>query len=46
MLTLYLDCHVYYHPYHYLINMTDMRLGASGPWLGTQIGAGGTVTLA
>jgi hypothetical protein len=27
-------------------DVTDMTLGASGLWLGTQTGAGGTTTLA
>ena len=33
-------------PYHYPINVTDVTFGASGLWLGTQTGAGGTTTLA
>ena len=26
----------HYHPYHYLIDVTDVRLGASDLWLGTR----------
>ena len=36
----------HYHPYHQLIDETDMTLGASAHWLGTRIGAGGTANLA
>ena len=29
----------HYHPFHYLTDMTDVTLGASGHWIGTRTGA-------
>ena len=33
-------------PYHYLTDVTDVTLGASGVWLGTRTGTGGHATVA
>jgi hypothetical protein len=35
-----------YHPISPLSLVTNMTLGASGLWLGTQVEAGGTTTIA
>ena len=34
------------HPYHQPTDVTDVRLGAIGLWLGTLTGASGSATLA
>ena len=36
----------HYHPYNFPMDLTNMTPGASGRWLGTRTGAGGTTTLA